>query len=265
MTRKADHTFVIVAHKNSIFLEGCIRSVLNQTIKSGVKICTSTPTKLVCNLGKKYKIKVLVNMENSGIGNDWTFAYNNCNTKYCTLAHQDDTYLQDYTKTCLETVNKHPNNLITFTDYFEQGALNALPVSFNLIVKRASLKVNFWFKQKLEKPWRKRLLTSFGSPISCPSVMYNKKNIGRFGFDNDLKVNLDWDAWYKLSAKKGSFLYIPKKLIKHRIHNESETHKAIKCGVRKKEDMLMFNKLWPKEIAKILHILYSWSYRSENY
>ena len=38
-----DHTFAICAYKESPYLEECIKSLKNQTIKSNILIATSTP------------------------------------------------------------------------------------------------------------------------------------------------------------------------------------------------------------------------------
>ena len=41
------HTFVVLAYKESNYLEDCIKSVLNQKYKSNVVIATSTPNKFI--------------------------------------------------------------------------------------------------------------------------------------------------------------------------------------------------------------------------
>ena len=50
------HTFVVLAYKESLFLEDCIKSVLNQTVKTNVKIATSTPNDFIDGLAKKYSL-----------------------------------------------------------------------------------------------------------------------------------------------------------------------------------------------------------------
>ena len=44
---KSIHTFVVLAYKESKYLENCIKSVLNQKYKSNVIISTSTPNKYI--------------------------------------------------------------------------------------------------------------------------------------------------------------------------------------------------------------------------
>ena len=46
------HTFVVLAYKESSFLEECIKSVLNQELKTEVVIATSTPNSYIDDLAK---------------------------------------------------------------------------------------------------------------------------------------------------------------------------------------------------------------------
>ena len=41
------HTFVVLAYKESTYLEDCINSVLNQSVKTNVVIATSTPNEFI--------------------------------------------------------------------------------------------------------------------------------------------------------------------------------------------------------------------------
>ena len=57
-----------------------------------------------------------------------------------------------------------------------------------------------------------------------------------------------------MTKYKEGFLYIPKELMAHRIHEESETTNLIKNNVRLEEDLIMLQKFWPKFIAKFKKI-----------
>ena len=90
---KSLHTFVVLAYKESKYLEECIKSVLNQKYKSEVVIATSTPNDYIDNVAKKYKLKVIKNKNKSkGIGYDFDFALSCAKTELITIAHQDDIY-----------------------------------------------------------------------------------------------------------------------------------------------------------------------------
>ena len=49
------HTFVVLAYKESNYLETCIKSVINQKYKSKVIIATTTDNKYIRDLAKKYR------------------------------------------------------------------------------------------------------------------------------------------------------------------------------------------------------------------
>jgi len=102
---------------------------------------------------------------------------------------------------------------------------------------------------------RKRVL-SMGCPISCPSVTYNKKRVQDFEFVYDMKTNLDWEAWYRLSKEPGEFVYLGERLLGHRIHEDSETTSGIGSGARSSEDLAMFKRYWPDGIARFIHKFY---------
>ena len=42
-----NHTFAICAYKESPYLEECIQSLMNQTVKSDILIATATPSKYI--------------------------------------------------------------------------------------------------------------------------------------------------------------------------------------------------------------------------
>lgn len=70
------HTFVVLAYKESEYLEDCIKSVLNQKYPSKVVIATSTPNDYIKNIANKYSLEILINQNPSqGIGYDFDFAH----------------------------------------------------------------------------------------------------------------------------------------------------------------------------------------------
>ena len=56
-----NHTFAICAYKESPYLEECITSLMEQTVKSEIFIATSTPNKYIDDIAAKYNLKVYVN------------------------------------------------------------------------------------------------------------------------------------------------------------------------------------------------------------
>jgi glycosyltransferase involved in cell wall biosynthesis len=260
MKRNYNHTFVICAYKESKYLEECIISLINQSIKSNIIIATSTPNKCIEELAQKYNLKIYINHGQSGIGNDWNFAVSKCNTEYVTIAHQDDIYEENYLENILYTKKKKEKKfVIAFSDYGEIRQNRKITQNFNLNIKKIMLfPLRFFKKSKVIQ----RLVLSFGNPICCPSVTLNKKLVGDTPYLTDLKCSLDWDTWASLAKIKGKFEYVSKNLMFHRIHEESETSNLIENNVRLDEDYIMFQKFWPKWFAKILISKYSRSMKS---
>ena len=116
--KKNVHTFVICAYKESEYLEECILSLVNQTVASKIIMETSTPNSYIEDMAKKYDIPLFVN-PNGGITQDWNFGLSKIDTKYATVAHQDDVYESTYTEELLGRMEKSQRPLIAFSDYGE--------------------------------------------------------------------------------------------------------------------------------------------------
>lgn len=260
-----EHTFVICAYKKSIYLEECIKSLLNQNLKSNIIIITSTPNEYIEDLAKKYSLSYYINSGERGITQDWNFGYkigvDKYESKYITIAHQDDVYEEGYLLSIKKRLDKGRHPLIIFTDYYEIRDGRKVLENTILHIKRimlSPLRLPFFEKSK----WVRRRILSLGSPICCPSVTFAVNNLPKVIFENHYRACEDWEAWDKISKLKGEFIYIPHKLVGHRIHEESETTAAIGDNKRTVEEFQMFCKFWPKTIAKILVRQYSKSQKS---
>ena len=254
------HTFVICAYKESLYLEECIRSLINQNVKSTIKMVTSTPNSYIQSLAVKYDIPLVVNQGEAGIVQDWNFGLEQCTTPYVTIAHQDDLYYESYAKVAIQELNKRKTPLIFFANYNELWGEEPKKSSVLLEFKRMMLFV-LRFKKLQKCIFLRRRILSFGNAICCPSVTYAMKNLPHPIFTIGFRSNQDWETWERLSALPGDFIYYPKRLMSHRIHKESETSKMISEQLRIKEDYKMFCKFWHPRVAKILAKGYSTSER----
>lgn len=249
------HTFVICAYKESEYLEECILSLKNQVSKSLIIMETSTPNDYISALAKKYEIPLYVN-PHGGITQDWNFGLAKVETKYATIAHQDDIYEPEYGKKILEKFENSKKSLIAFSDYGE--VRNGVKVTDTqmLNIKRLMLlplKINAF---KGSKFVRRRIL-SLGDPISCPAVSFNLERLERPIFRDGFRSCEDWEAWEKISRMDGDFLYVPEPLMYHRIHEDSATTAIIQDNARVEENYIMYCKFWPKPIAKLINKFYT--------
>lgn len=261
--KKNIHTFVVLAYKESKELENCIQSVLNQSLKTNVVIATSTPNSYIEKMARKYKLEVILNKEKKGIGYDFDFASSCVASQLVTIAHQDDVYEYDYAKKIVEKYQKNKDALILFTDYYEIRNNQKVETNKNLKIKRILL-FPLRFKILSKFKFFKRFVLKFGNAICCPAVTFVKDNVPKDKFKCDMKCDVDWYAWEKLSRLKGSFIYIKDKLMGHRIHEDSTTTEIIHNNIRTQEDLEMFKKFWPISIAKKMNHFYKNSEKSNN-
>ena len=257
-----NHSFAVMAYNDSPYLSDCLNSLKCQTIESTIYISTSTPSTYINAIANKFGVEVFITEAGQGIAHDWNFSLQQGKTKYITLAHQDDIYLSGYTDACLRSAERYNDTLICFTDYAEIADGNDRTGTLLLKVKNSILWCCMPFKKNLKRKFWKKILISLGSPIAAPSVMYNLEKLAGFTFSNEFNVNMDWDAWYRMSEMEGRFVYVSKMLMKHRIHIDSATTKGLEANFRQSEDSRMFKRMWPEFIASRLARLYSKSYHS---
>lgn len=259
----SDHTFAVCAYGESPYLRECLESLTNQKAPTNIIISTSTPNDYIEGLANTFGCPLFVNDGKPSISADWNRAISHVGTPLATIAHQDDIYLPEYASTIINYANRATEPLILFTDYGE--IRNGDPVDDIKILK---------VKRKLLAPLRepsnwgsiscRRRALSLGCSICCPSVSFNLKLLRQPIFESHFKCDLDWETWERLSRLDGSFVYCDKVLMRHRIHQESETTMLIKDDTRSQEDFAMLEKFWPKPIAYLINLLYANSQKSND-
>lgn len=259
---KALHTFVVLAYKESPYLDDCIKSVCKQKYKSSVIVATTTDNKYIRSIAKKYNVPVVVGAHKN-IGGDFDFAISCGETDLVTVAHQDDIYEPDYSKEIVTKYLKHPKASIIFTDYFEIRNNKKVYTNKNLRIKRFLL-IPMRIKSVAKSKALKRSTIRLGDSICCPAVTFVKNNCPKKIFESKFQCNVDWHAWEKLSKLDGAFVFVKKCLMGHRISDESTTTDIIKKGIRTKEDFEMYSRFWPKPIAKLITKIYRNSEKSNN-
>ena len=258
-----NHTFVVCAYKESPYLGECIESLLQQTKKSRILISTSTPNASIQEIAKRYELPVVVNTGKASIADDWNYGCSKVETELFTIAHQDDIYEKNYLEEILKHLNRAENPLIAFTDYGELRNGKICLGNTILKIKRLMLKPltieRFW-----KSKWVRRRVLSFGDPICCPSVTYIKENVGDSPFDTKYINSCDYKTYVELAQKDGAYIYIPEKLLSHRIYPDSATSKNLGENIRKGEDLEILSEFWPKWIARFINYIYAFSEKSNN-
>ena len=249
-----DVTIVICAYKECEYLEASIRSVLEQSVKTGVVISTSTPNEFIYGLADKYSLEVWVNQD-GGHAKDYNFAIKTTTTAICIMAHQDDLLHPDFVKKSLQAINASDRPIIAFTNYKEMHEDKIDTVDSRMVrIKRLLLwpmKIR-WLSNTV---FGKRICQCLGDPITHPSVTYIKAEMPADCFLEQYQSAMDWDLWERLSRQPGSFVYVDEILFYHRMHSETATAKLIENSNRRlNEDYELLCRFWPAWVAKaIMH------------
>ena len=253
------HSFVICAYRESPYLEECVRSLLNQTVRTNILMTTSTPNEHIRGIAEKYQIPLCINRGESGIAGDWNFALSAAETPLVTLAHQDDLYEPEYAEVMLKEMNRARNPILFSCNYAELRGDSRVTSSRLLNIKKILRVPMRMFPGRM---WARRMSLAFGDSICCPSVTYVRGIMEDHPFRKGFRSDLDWEKWEELSRLKGSFCYSNQILMCHRIHGDSETTHVIREYSRSEEDYQIFRKFWPDRIARRLTRLYAGSEKS---
>lgn len=254
------HSFVVPAYGESPYLRECLRSLRSQKVHHPVTVSSSTPFEGLRALCDEFECRLVVNTDRGGIGADWNAAMLAADTGLVTIAHQDDTYLPQFSTKLMDAVERHPHSALYFCDAEEMRSDGSLRLhDRNNRVKRLMVRAAFFGREHIHRRMAKRVLLGFGNPIVCPAVTINLHANPGFRFRKDLRTNMDWLAWVEL-AQTGGVTHIGHALMRHRVHDDSETARCLDDGARLAEDSLVFGKMWPPIMARLLSRLYSRSY-----
>ena len=253
------HTFVVCAYGNSEYLQECLESLLTQKLRSRVYISAAVESDFLYRIAEKYHVPLFLRNGEADLAEDWNFALSLVKTPLVTLAHQDDVYLADYSRGILEGYRMSrrlgQDPIILFTDYEELRERERVTDSNLLKVKHLLLaplkRPELWSSRFV----RRRIL-SMGSAICCPAVTLCRERLQGPLFHGNMQSNIDWQAWEELSRLDGAFVYWARPLMLHRLHEESTTNRLLRNAERRNEDLYMFRKFWPEDIAKIIERVY---------
>lgn len=257
------HTFAICAYNDSPYLEDCIISLKNQTLKSNIIICTSTPSEFIDGLAEKYGLRIFIRNGKSSLKDDWNFAVDMAAEKtkaeLVTVAHQDDIYEQKYTRALAKAFRIYPDMAVFCTRYRTIDKDGKQIKGKAERVKRV-LRSLLRMRRIADRTFIKRSALIFGNAICCPSCTYNVTLTGRPLFKDEDHFVIDWKTLLRLSELKGRFVCVEKELMDYRIHDGAETKKNIDDHNREREEYSVFKSIWPTPIAWLIMRGYKSSY-----
>jgi glycosyltransferase involved in cell wall biosynthesis len=255
----ADHAFVVPAYGDSPFLPACLASLRAQSEASRIVVTTSTPSACIEAAAKTAGAPLIVNPERAGIAADWNFALAQAHARYVTLAHQDDLYFPTFLAASLELLTGNPRAALAFTGYVEVDDHGA-PIRSKISLAKHMLERVILGETRAPSPAHLKRFLSFGNPLPCSSVTLDLANLPGFAFSDAFRSNLDWDAWLRLADAGAVFVRTPERLVGRRHNPLTATSTLIREGVRAREDLVMFRRLWPPPLAELIAFAYRAGY-----
>jgi len=255
-----DAAAVVLAYGESPFLAGCLASLAAQTVPVRIVVATSTPSDAIARAAAAAGAELLVNPRRAGIAGDWNFGLTATNARFVTLAHQDDTYRPAFTERTLAAFAACPEAVLCFTGYQEVDDAGAPKSSKVSRAKHLIEAVTLGRATRVAGP-RLRAYLSFGNPLPCSSVTFDRARLPGFRFGDAYASNLDWEAWWRLYGEGRVFARAPQRLVGRRHNPLTATSGLIRDGVRLREDREMFRRLWPAPLGDALALLYRAGYQ----
>ena len=269
------HVFVISAYGESPYLEDCLKSLLSQTERSDILVCTSTPSPYLHAVTEKYGLPYFIRSGASSLKEDWNFCIRTASENgaaLVTIAHQDDLYDATYAARVKAAFQKgcstHRKSGRYFSLLDDTGDtavvctrcrnINALdePVDGTAEKVKRILRMPLHIEALNGTRFGKRLSLSMGNSIPCPTCTYNLRLCGDQIFQDDYRFVIDWAALEELSEKPGRFVCIEEPLVSIRLHDGAETARTMREGIRQGEEAEMFGRFHGKAVSKALGFFY---------
>jgi glycosyltransferase involved in cell wall biosynthesis len=259
MQAAGSHGFVVMAYGDSPFLAGCLRSLQAQSLPTEVVVATSTPSDFIDRAAADHGVRVIVNPVSEGIAADWNFALSVASSRRVTLAHQDDVYFPRFAECSLARMIARPEAVACFTGYEEIDDDGAVTRSKISAVKHLIEAVTLG-EATAVSGGRLRAFLALGNALACSSVTFDLHHLGGFRFSNLYRSNLDWDAWLRLAEEGAVLAREPERLVGRRHNALTATSRLLEDGSRRREDLMMFRRLWPSPLAEVIAYAYRAGY-----
>ena len=257
------HCFAICAYGESPYLETCIRALKDQTARTDIIVCTSTPNRLIKTLAADYELPLYIRDGASSLRDDWNFAAETAHVtrgaELVTIAHQDDVYHREYASRLLMAAENYHDMSVFCTGYRTiDGDGNELKTKAEPVKRVLRLPLRIRGLSGLR--FVKRLPLMFGNGIGCPTCSYNVRITGMPIFNNDYRFVIDWETLLRLADKPGRFICDECALLDYRVHDSAETKKNIENHNREHEETAIYSMIWPRPIVRLLMHFYKQAY-----
>lgn len=208
------------------WLETAIRSIVDQTYGHWEFIiiddASNEATQQILRLFRNDSRFRIVRQEiNRGLTKNLNTAIGMCRGEYIARMDADDISL--------------PNRLQKQVDYLQRHPEADLVAGFIEFIDESGKPAGLWpddrqcvtHQQIISRlPWR--------NCLAHPTVMFRKKLMMEFTYNEAQTHSQDWDLWWQLADHRKQFAKIPETLLLYRLHRQSTTAKSNKGFALKK-------------------------------
>jgi glycosyltransferase involved in cell wall biosynthesis len=117
-----------------------------------------------------------------------------------------------------------PNRLATLKSQFASSNIGFVH-SDMLLIDEAGKPIGYWQSQQIDKKNVLKFMLEVGTPYNNPSIMVRKSVIGKYRFDESLKVGTDTDMVLNFASECES-IHVNQPLMQYRRHNNNLSNES---------------------------------------
>lgn len=258
-------SIITASYNYQDYIKEAIESVLAQTYSDWELIIVDDGSSdnsaqiIESYLPKDSRIKFLMhpNKQNKGLLETLKLGISQVKGDYVAFLESDDIWRENYLEEKLKIAQQYPNAGVIFNDvelFGDENRIKSYDEYFKLFHKQMNKKN---FPSKL---FKELLFLNFVPTFSCAMVKSEALKNCNFDIEKDFQCWVDWAFWLQL-AYYNDFYYIPQKLTKWRIHDDSYMNKINKkCKNTNKMIFAFVYGVFSKEKISLKKMFCFWKY-----
>lgn len=212
-------SIVTASYNYQDYIKETIQSVLDQTYSDWELIivddCSTDNSVDVIKSFNDERIKLFINEKNLGLKETLKRGIENTTGEWIAFLESDDILKKDYLEKKYTVIKQNPNVAVIFNDVELFGDENRVKNATPTILETANL-----LKKKTYPCNIFNDIIAFNRLLTFSAVSVNRQKFLECNLNTPIDKLFDWWLFIHLS-RKYDFYYIPEKLTKWRLHNDS--------------------------------------------
>lgn len=236
-------TLAVPYHSNLPYLEETLGSILAQNdTRWECIVCDDSAqgeAKDVVQRMNSPRLRWIRNPNPSGMSANWNFCFDNAATRFVSLVHADDRLLPRYVSTVFRLMESQPNAVAYFTASEVIGTNGSQVFSFPDFIKR------FLEPRKKGTTYLQgesgAVALLRGNFIMCPTLCYDRKQLGSFRFSSQYRMVQDLCFTLSLLKLGFSLAGTSEKAYQYRRHTQNASEQMTQTLYRFREEAALYD------------------------